>query len=90
MDSEPLMVDVKSKRKFKTKKKKKVVEVKLKQLIEMEETMNYNDDCPQGEQNSLREIVGEAIEAPSHKSRRNDKGVARTNKGILVIDSLCS
>ncbi len=43
-----MMMDVKSKRKYKTekKKKKKVVEVELEQLIEMGETMNDNNDCP--------------------------------------------
>jgi hypothetical protein len=38
----------------------------------------------QGEQNSLKEIVGEAIDASSHKSEKKDKGRAGTNKGTLV------
>ncbi len=38
----------------------------------------------QGEQNSLRKIMGAAIEVPFCKSRRKNKGGVETNKSSLV------
>jgi hypothetical protein len=40
----------------------------------------------QGEQDSLREIIEEAIKKPLHKIKRKDKRGAKSNKSSILKD----
>jgi hypothetical protein len=77
---------VKPKRKYKTKKEKeRKQKAKRQDVTQMGETM-LERQLSQGEQDSLKEIIEEAIKKPLHKIKIKDKRGAKSSKCSILKD----